>query len=154
MALNVSASNDARYARTGKDAAIYDGDGNLLATVESFQAQVNYSNAKYTVLGDPQEHETESSYGITIALSNVVIETDAFITQLIDAMSGDKEYPRWKLQGSIKGRNNSEERIVYPECIPSGNADIQNLAVGDTMKRQLNLFCNGKPTINSSLTTA
>lgn len=33
MAINERASSDARHARTGKDAGLYDGDGTLLASI-------------------------------------------------------------------------------------------------------------------------
>ena len=62
MAINEKASYDARHARTGKDAGLYDGNGNLLASTESFVSKVAYNNAKYAPLGDPQEHETSNSY--------------------------------------------------------------------------------------------
>lgn len=152
MAINNRASADARHGRTGKDGAIYDADGVLLATVDSFQSQANFSNAKYSVLGDPQEHETSNTYGITITMSRVVVESDKFTQDIIAAMDESQAMPYWTLQGTIKGRNGSEERIVYPECVPSGNIDMQNITVGDVIKRQMSLFCNGKPSINSLLT--
>lgn len=36
----------------GKDGAIYNADGVLLATVDSFTANVTYNNAAYSVLGN------------------------------------------------------------------------------------------------------
>lgn len=152
MALNNRASTDARHARTGKDGAIYNAEGVLLATVDTFQSQANFSNAKYSVLGDPQEHETSNTYGITITMSRVVVESDVFLQEIIAAMDESKTMPYWTLQGTVTGRNGSEERIVYPECVPSGNVDIQNITVGDVIKRQMSLFCNGKPALNSLLT--
>ena len=41
------------------------------------------------------------------------------------------------------GRNGSEERLVYNDCVPSGNIDLQNVTVGDLIKRQWSLFVNG-----------
>ena len=55
---NVRAAGDSRHARTGKDGAFYSKDGVLLATVEQFTSNVTWNNAKYSVLGDAQEHET------------------------------------------------------------------------------------------------
>lgn len=48
-----------------------------------------------------------------------------------------------ELPGVIKGRNGSEERLVYNDCVPSGNIDLQNVTVGDLIKRQWSLFVNG-----------
>ena len=52
---NPRAAGDARHSRTGKDGAFYNRDGVLMASVESFSSNVNYNNAKYSVLGDAQE---------------------------------------------------------------------------------------------------
>lgn len=152
MARNERASTDARHARTGKDGAIFDVEGVLLASVDTFNAQSNFSNAKYSVLGDPQEHETANTFGISISMSSVVVESDIFIQQIVEFMNDPQKIPYWAFQGTILGRNGSEERIVYPECVPSGNIDLQNITVGDVIKRQMNLFCNGKPQLNSLLT--
>ena len=37
--INTRAAGDSRFARTGKDGAIYNSDGVLLATVDSFTAR-------------------------------------------------------------------------------------------------------------------
>ena len=43
MAINERASSDARHARTGKDAGLYDGDGTLLASMETFASKATYN---------------------------------------------------------------------------------------------------------------
>ncbi len=151
MAINARAATDSRHARTGKDAAIYDGDGNMIASVDSFQAQTNFSNAKYQPLGDWQEYESASTFGISITMSQIVIEDDTFISDVLAYMN-DGITPNWKFQGTLTGLNGSEERIVYPQCIPSGNWDLQNFTTGDVIKRQMSMFCNGKPEKTSDLT--
>lgn len=45
----------------------------------------------------------------------------------------------------------SEERVVYKECIPSGQIDIQNVTVGDVIKRNWNFFVNRPPKLQSLL---
>lgn len=151
MAINNRASSDARHARTGKDAALYDGDGNMLASIEAFQSKVTYNNAKYTPLGDPQEHETSNSYGITITFSELVIEDIEIFQQLIDAIHSGIT-PQLTFQGVMVGLNGSEERVVYRECIPSGDIDLQNIGEGDVVKRNWSLFVNGKPDLQKVLT--
>lgn len=147
---NVRAAGDSRHARTGKDGAFYNADGVLLATVESFQSNVNYNNAKYSVLGDAQEHETANTFAVNLTMSQIVVEDDAFIQELMTALE-TQEMPRWDFQGSLLGRNGSEERVVYRDCIPSGQVDIQNIAVGDVIKRQWNFFVNRPPKLQSLL---
>lgn len=113
---------------TGKNGALYNAKGKLLATMEVYQAQVNVTNTKFQPLGDPQEHEIFTSYGQTLTFTEIVVEDGEFITDLLAGMKSG-EMPSWNFQGVIKGRNGSEERLVYNDCVPSGNIDLQNVIV-------------------------
>lgn len=148
---NVRAAGDARHARTGKDGAFFSDDGVLLATVESFTSNVNYNNAKYSVLGDAQEHETANTFSVSLTMSQIVVEDDRFIVELTNAME-TQVMPSWNFQGSLLGRNDSEERFIYRECVPSGQIDLQNVSVGDVIKRNWNFFVNRPPKLQSLLT--
>ena len=147
---NERAAGDSRHARTGKDGAFYSKDGVLLASVEQFRSQVSFNNAKYSVLGDAQEHETSNTYSVSLTMSQVVVEDDEFIVELMRALE-TQIMPVWDFQGSLLGRNGSEERVIYRDCIPSGQVDIQNVSVGDVIKRSWNLFVNRPPKLQSML---
>jgi hypothetical protein len=151
--LNNSGAADARKLLTGKNGAFYNGDGVMLATVESYQAQLNVTNAKYQPLGDCQEHESFSSFAVSLTMSQVVIEDDEFIKDLFKAMKTGS-MPSWNFQGVLQGRNGSEERVIYRDCVPTGNIDIQNVAVGDVIKRTWNLTVNTPPDLQKFLTAA
>ena len=148
---NERAAGDARQARTGKDGAFYNKDGVLLASVEQFSSNVNWNNAKYSVLGDAQEHETANTFSVSLTMSQIVIEDDAFIVELTEAMK-TQIMPVWDFQGSLLGRNNSEERMIYRDCGPSGQVDLQHVSVGDVIKRNWNFFVNRAPDLQSLLT--
>lgn len=147
---NTQAAGDARHARTGKDGAFYNKDGVLLATAESFTSNVTFNNAKHSVLGDAQEHETANTYSVNLTMSQVVVEDDAFFVELMEGLD-TQIMPSWNFQGSLLGRNGSEERVAYYECVPSGQIDIQNVAVGDVIKRNWNFFVNRAPKLTSLL---
>jgi len=150
MAINSKAAGDSRHALTGKDGAFYDANGVMLASVETFTANVNVTNAKYNALGDAQEHETFASFAVTLTMSQIMIEDDEFIQQFIAGMhSGNM--PRWNFQGVLQGRNGSEERMVYRECLPSGQVDLQNVTTGDVVKRSWNFFVNRPPELQKLL---
>ncbi len=149
--LNTRASTDARHARAGKDAGLFDENGVLLASIESFQVKAAFNNAKYSPLGQNQELEVNNTYGITITFSEIVIEDGDMFNQLIDAVQNG-ESPYITLDGVIEGRNKSQERVTYRECIFSGDNDIQNVSNGEIVKRAFSLWCNGKPEKRSSLT--
>ncbi len=148
---NVRAAGDSRHAITGKDGAFFNQDGVLLATVDTFTSNVSFNNAKYSVLGDGQEHETANTFSVSLTMSQLVIEDDAFIVELMEALE-TQIMPRWNFQGSIMGRNGSEERVAYYECIPSGQVDLQNISTGDVIKRSWNFFVNRPPKLQKLLT--
>lgn len=147
--INTRAASDVRHARTGKDGAFYDEEGRLLATVESFQAKSSWNNAKYTVLGNAQELETANTFAISLTMTQIVIEDDKFISDLFEAMEHQK-MPVWNFQGTLLGRNGSEERVTYREVIPSGDIDLQNIG-SDVIKRNWNFFVNRPPKLQSKL---
>jgi hypothetical protein len=149
--LNNRAPIDARKVLTGKDGALYNDEGVMLATVETFQTQVNVTNAKYQPLGDAQEHEVFQAYGVTLTFTEVVIADERFIQELFEGMKTGV-MPAWNFQGVVKGRNGSEQRMIYRQCVPSGTIDLQNLSVGDTIKRAWSLFVNDPPELQSLLT--
>ena len=122
--INTQAVANAKKVLTGKNGALYNAKGKLLATMETYQAQVNVTNTKFQPLGDPQEHEIFTSYGQTLTCTEIVVEDGEFITDLLAGMK-------------------SGERLVYNDCVPSGNIDLQNVTVGDLIKRQWSLFVNG-----------
>ena len=148
---NPQAAGDSRHARTGKDGAFYSKDGTLLATVEQFSSNVSWNNAKYSVLGDAQEHETANTFSVSLTMSQVVVEDDRFIVEMMKAME-TQIMPVWDFQGSLLGRNGSEERVVYRDCIPSGDITIQDFQTGDVIKRNWSLHCNSVPALQSLLT--
>ena len=149
--INQRAASDARHSRAGKDGAFYDGDGNLMATVESFSAISNWNNSKYSVLGDAQEHESPNTYSINLTMAQIVVEDDRFIKAIMDGMETG-EAPVFNFQGSLIGRNGSDERVAYYECMPSGQIDLQNVTAGETVKRNWNFFVNRPPKQTSYLT--
>jgi hypothetical protein len=148
---NNSSPIDTRKVLTGKDGALFNDQGVMLATVETFQTQVNVTNAKYQPLGDAQEHEVFQSYGVTLTFTETVISDEQFISELFAAMKSGV-MPSWNFQGVVNGRNGSQQRMIYRQCVPSGTIDLQNLSVGDIIKRAWSLFVNDPPELQSLLT--
>jgi len=149
--LNTRGALDARNVLTGKDGALYNDQGVMLATIETFQAQANVTNIKYQPLGDAQEHEVFQAFGATLTFTETVIADECFIQELFQGMKKGI-MPAWNFQGVIKGRNGSEQRVIYRQCVPSGTIDLQNLSVGDIIKRAWSLFINEAPELQGLLT--
>lgn len=150
MSLNERVYSDSRHSRSGKDGAIYNKNGELLATVESFTSNVNVTNGSYKPLGCGNEIATTGSWKVSLSLTQIVVESDAMIREFIEGMNSG-ELPVWDFQGVLKGRNDSEERMVYRDCIPDGQVDLQNLTSGDTIKRAWNFTVNRPPALQSLL---
>lgn len=149
--LNTRASTDARHSRSGKDAMLYDEDGNALAQVNSFQTKAAFNNNKYNPIGQNMELEVNNTIGVTITISEIVVLDGYLFNQVINAVQKG-ESPVMTLDGAIEGRNGSQERVTYRECIFSGDQDIQNVSTGDVLSRSYNLHCNGRPEQRSALT--
>ena len=141
---------DVRKVLSGKDGALFAEDGTLLATVETFQTKVSVTNAKYQPLGDAQEHEVFTGYNVTLTFTETVISDERFIEELFDGMASGF-MPDWNFQGSIRGRDGTYQRMNYRQCVPSGDIDLQNLSIGDTLKRAWSLFVNEPPELQSLL---
>lgn len=57
--LNNAPIVDVRKVMSGKDGGLYDENGTLLVSTESFQSSVAVNNQTYQPLGDAQEHGAE-----------------------------------------------------------------------------------------------
>lgn len=144
---------DPRNTRTGKDGVIYSEDGKLIAEAQEFSSKVNFSNAKVNFLGDAQDHEALQNYGVTLTLKKLVIRDESYFQELIASMQGGYGV-HWTFQGVVYGRDGSQQRIIYRDCVPSGDIDIQNINVSDVFSRTWNLFCNLPPELQSTLTAS
>ena len=97
------------------------------------------------------ELEVNNTVGVTIAISEIVVLDGYLFNQVIKAVQNG-ESPVMTMDGAIEGRNGSQERVTYRECIFSGDQDLQNVSTGDILTRSYNLHCNGRPEQRSALT--
>ena len=88
--------------------------------------------------------ENNNTIGVKIDIYEIVVVSGTLFNKLMAAIANG-ESPVITLQGVIEGRKKGvEERVVYRECIFSGDSDIQNVSSGDVLKRAFALHCNGK----------
>lgn len=140
--INTQEIADSRKVLTGNNGGMYDGNGKLLATVESFQSKINFANQTYRALGSPMEMEVGDAVSTTLSITMTVVESDGFVDGL-EAFQHTGEMPEWNFQGVIQGKNGSTERKIYSYCVPTGEIDLQNISVGSIIKRTLNFRVNG-----------
>ena len=150
--VNAHPYTDVGKILSGKDGGFYDEDGNIMATVESFQSQANISNGKFRPLGIAQEQSAMQSYAVTLKISQLVIEDDRFAIAINEGLKNHK-MPIFNFQGVVRSPyNGSEQRMIYRSCVPDGNIDLQNLSTGDFYKRESNWAVNQPPDLQSMLT--
>ena len=121
--LNNAPIVDVRKVMSGKDGGLYDENGTLLVSTESFQSSVAVNNQTYQPLGDAQEHGTMSSYKVTLQFSEIIVETSEFFKQLMEGLRTHR-MPVWNFRGMVRSPyDGSEEQTVYRDCVPDGNID-------------------------------
>lgn len=149
--LNTYPVADVRKVMSGKDGAMYDENGTLLMSAESFQSQVAINNATYQPLGDAQEHGAMTSYRVTLNFTEIVVEDSKFFQQLMEGLKNHK-MPVWTFRGMMRSPyDNSEENVIYRDCVPDGNIDIQNMQVGELVKRPWSCIVNRPPELQTLL---
>jgi hypothetical protein len=152
--LNTRPVVDIRKPMSGKDGALFDGDGTLMASVESFQSQAAITNQTFQPLGDAQEHGVMTSFKITLTLSEIVVEDSRLFRYFMDAMAGHR-MPVLNFRGMVRSPyDDSEEQIVYRDCVPDGTIDIQNMQVGELYKRSWTFIVNQVPDMQSMFQNA
>ena len=152
--LNTAPAIDVRKVMSGKDGALYDEDGNMLVSVESFQSQVNITNQTYQPLGSAQERSTMTSYKVTLTMSEIVVVNSTFFRLLMDGLKTGA-MPVLNFRGMVRSPyDNSEEQVVYRDCVPDGTIDIQTMQPGELYKRSWNWVVNPPPEAQSLLQNA
>ncbi len=156
---NTGDVDSSRRILSGKDGVLYRGDGTLLASMESYHSVVNVTNNKYLPLGTDHEMEIYTSHGTTLEFTEWVVRDDMFISDLMQWMA-EGLMPEWNFIGTIYGAggseptqpNGSEERFIYPNVVPSGNQDLQNVTSGSLIQRAWSLYVNGRVRLASKIT--
>jgi len=148
--VNTQAVVDARSARAGKDGALYNGKGQMLATVDTFSSKVNVSTTEYKPVGVLNAQNIVNGTAVTLTFSQYVVEDDTLIQEFMKFMDTGV-VPEWNFTGVLKGDNGSEERIVYRNCVPNGDIDLQNVTPGELVKRSWTFQCNATPNLQKKL---
>ncbi|MGM9539521.1 hypothetical protein [Anaerovibrio sp.] len=91
-----------------------------------------------------------SSYKVTLTFTECVVESSAMFQELFESMQTGQPV-MWTFQGVQKGRNGTEERVIYRDCVPDGAVDLQNVTVGDIYKRAWSTVVNSPPELQKLL---
>lgn len=143
--INESPAVDVRKVHSGKDGVLYDGNGNMMASMESFSAQANITNTTFQPLGSAMERGAMTSYRVNLTMSEIVVHDGEFFQQIMEGLRTGV-MPVYNFRGVVRSPyDGSLEQVVYRDCVPDGNIDIQNMTTGELYKRSWNFICNNPP---------
>lgn len=78
-----SGTFDPRSVLRGYNGELYDGDGNFLAEVNQWQAQINYTNTDYQPAGSKLTWAVPQSYTVTLTFTETVIRDARLLQKVI-----------------------------------------------------------------------
>lgn len=81
-----SGALDPRNILRGYDGELYDGDGNFLAEVNEWQAQINFSNTDYQPAGQKITWAINQSYSVTLTFTETVIKDARLLQKVIASL--------------------------------------------------------------------
>lgn len=141
---------DPRNILRGFDGELYNGDGDFLAEVNTFQAQVSPSNQDYQPAGSALVYAVMMGYHVTLTLTETVIKDARMLKNLIDALK-NREQASFNFQGVLRGRDGTTGRYVFRDCVPDGNIDIVNVQPGKPIDRAWSFRVNNPPDLQELL---
>ncbi len=78
-----SGSFDPRNILRGYNGELYDGNGNFLAEVNQWQAQINYTNTDYQPAGSKLTWAVPQSYSVTLTFTETVVRDARLLQKVI-----------------------------------------------------------------------
>ncbi|MDU5945462.1 MAG: endoglucanase, partial [Paenibacillus macerans] len=77
---------DFRNILRGYSGELYDGDGNFLAEINTWQAQFNITNSDYQPAGQKHTWALMQSYTMTLTFTETVIRDAVLLQKLVDSL--------------------------------------------------------------------
>lgn len=95
---------DFRNISRGTDGRLYDGDGNFLAEVNTWQAQINVTNSDYQPAGQKKTWAIPQSYTATLTFTETVIRDAILLEKLLASMEENAPDAIFTFSGEIRLR--------------------------------------------------
>jgi len=102
-----SGTFDPRNILRGYDGELYDGDGNFLAEVNTWQAQINVTNSDYQAAGNKISWAVMQSYTVTITFTETVIRDAILLKQIIAGLKNGAPDAVLNFMGVLRGHNDA-----------------------------------------------
>ena len=100
-----SGAFDPRNILRGYNGELYDGDGNFLAEVNQWQAQVNYTNTDYQPAGSKLTWAVPQSYTVTLTFTETVIRDARLLQKVIAGLKNNAPDAVLNFMGVLRAPN-------------------------------------------------
>lgn len=100
-----SGNLDPRNILRGRDGELYDGDGNFLAEVNEWQAQINFTNTDYQPAGSKLTWAIPQSYTVTLTFTETVIRDARLLQKVVAGLKKGEPDAVLNFMGVLRGHN-------------------------------------------------
>ncbi len=100
-----SGTFDPRNILRGYDGELYDGDGNFLAEVNEWQAQINYENSDYQAAGSKIKWAVPQGYSVTLTFTETVVRDARLLQKVVAGLNKGELDAVFNFMGVLRGHN-------------------------------------------------
>jgi len=100
-----SGSFDPRNILRGYNGELYDGDGNFLAEVNQWQAQISFTNTDYQPAGSKLTWAVPQSYSVTLTFTETVIRDARLLQKVIAGLRNNAPDAVLNFMGVLRAPN-------------------------------------------------
>lgn len=98
-----SGTFDPRHILRGYDGELYDGDGNFLAEVNEWQAQISFENTDYQPAGKKIKWGIPQGYSVTLTFTETVVKDARLLQKIIGGLDDGEEDAVLNFMGVLRG---------------------------------------------------
>jgi hypothetical protein len=102
-----SGTFDPRNILRGYDGELYDGDGNFLAEINEWQAQINFENSDYQAAGKKIKWAIPQAYSVTLTFTETVIKDARLLKKVFNGLGDGTSDAVLNFQGVLRGHNDA-----------------------------------------------
>lgn len=100
-----SGAFDPRNILRGHDGELYDGDGNFLAEVNEWQAQIAYDNTDYQPAGKKIKWAVPQGYSVTLTFTETVVKDARLLQKAIAGLKDGEPDAVLNFMGVLRGHS-------------------------------------------------
>lgn len=98
---------DPRNILRGYDGELYDGSGNFLAEVNTWQAQVDFTNTDYQAAGSKIAWAIPQSFSVTLTFTETVIRDAVLLKKIIAGLRNSSPDVTLNFMGVLRGHDDA-----------------------------------------------